>query len=64
MGDSTNGIGWLRKSNFFEEGETSMDQTAKLTTARKLANITIAAKIKLYGQWFPGSDNIIPDILS
>ena len=64
MGDSSNGIGWMHKSNFFEEGETSIDQTAKLKTARKLAKITIVAKLKLYGQWFPGIDNIIPDILS
>ena len=64
MGDSTNAIGWVKKSNFMEEGETHHDQTAKLRSSRKLAELAMDNKIKLYSQWFPGALNIIPDLLS
>ena len=64
MGDSTNAIGWVKKSNFLEEGETHHDQTAKLRASRKLAELAMGQKVKLYSQWFPGADNIIPDSLS
>ncbi len=65
MGDSTNAIGWIRKSNFLEPDEDrTNDQTAKLRVARKVASLAIENDIKLYSQWFPGDDNIIPDILS
>lgn len=64
MSDSTNAIGWVKKSNFMEEGETHHDQTAKLRPVRKLADLAIDNKIKLYSQWFPGALNIIPNLLS
>ena len=66
MGDSSNAIGWVRKSNFMEPGENfkSADYPAKLAAARHLAFLTISNKIVLYSQWFAGEDNIIPDILS
>ena len=64
MGDSTNAIGWVKKSNFLEEGETHHDQTAKIRASRKLAELAMDNKIKLYSQWFPGALNIIPDLLS
>ena len=60
MGDSTNAIGWVKKSNFLEEGETHHDQTAKIRCSRKLAELTMQNKIKLYSQWLPGALNIIP----
>ena len=50
MGDSTNAIGWVKKSNFVEEGETHHDQTAKLRSARKLVDLAINNTIKLYSQ--------------
>ena len=64
MGDSTNGMGWVRKSNFMEIGENIHDQVAKLAAARHLAEISVDHKIVVYSQWFPGKDNIIPDSLS
>ncbi len=65
MGDSTNAIGWVRKSNFMEDDENpSTDQPVKLRVARKLADMAIKNDIKIYSQWFPGEDNVIPDILS
>jgi hypothetical protein len=64
LGDSSNGMGWVRKSNFQEIGENILDQKAKLAAARHLAELSIDNSIAVYSQWFPGKDNIIPDILS
>ena len=60
MGDSTNGMGWVRKSNFMEIGENIDDQVAKLVAARHLAEISVEHSLVVYSQWFPGKDNIIP----
>ena len=64
MGDSSNGMGWVRKSNFQETGENDLDQAAKLAVARELAEVSIDNSLVVYSQWFPGKDNIIPDVLS
>ena len=64
LGDSSNGMGWVRKSNFLEVGENVDDQAAKLAAARHLAEISIDQSLVVYSQWFPGGDNIIPDSLS
>ena len=64
MGDSSNGMGWVRKSNFQEIGENIEDQIAKLAAARHLAEISVEHSLVVYSQWFPGKDNIIPDSLS
>ena len=47
MGDSTNAIGWVKKSNFLEEGETHHDQTARIRASPKLAELAMDNKIKL-----------------
>jgi hypothetical protein len=58
--DSTSAAGWIKKSNFAE----SKDQTVQLYTARKLASIIIEAESCLYSQWFQGDDNQVADSLS
>ena len=59
MGDSANEIRWVKKSNFLEEEETHHDQSAKIRVLRKLAELAIQNKIKLYSQWLPGALNDI-----
>jgi hypothetical protein len=58
--DSSTASGWLRKSNFTEKPE----ETVQLTTAQQLASILIQTKSCLYSQWFPGGDNSVSDSLS
>lgn len=58
--DSSSASGWLRKTNFADK----VDETIQLTTARKLATLLIGSESNLYSQWFPGDDNSIADPLS
>ena len=64
MGDSTIAIGWIHKSRYREEGESTERHTIRLKIARKLAELTIEHDITLYSQCFPGKHNIIADSLS
>jgi hypothetical protein len=57
-GDSTTATGWLRHSNF-----TNQDPM-QLKTARYLATLLMNSSCCLYSQWFPGTDNTVPDSLS
>lgn len=57
--DSTSAEGWLRKSNF--DAELCPTQ---LIVARQLASLVIQADCCLYSQWFPGSQNVVSDLLS
>jgi hypothetical protein len=57
-GDSTTATGWLRRSNFTD------DDPVQLAVARELATTLIQKDCCLYSQWFPGTDNIVPDSLS
>jgi hypothetical protein len=58
--DSTSASGWRRKSNFAD----AEDENVQLTTACKLASISITTKSCLYSQWLKGAKNIVPDSLS
>jgi hypothetical protein len=58
--DSTSAAGWLRKSNFAD----TKDESIQLLIARKLASFLITSKSCLYSQWFSGNENSISDSLS
>ncbi len=58
--DSSSAAGWLRKSNFADK----VDETVQLATARKAAELLIQSESCLYSQWFPGDQNSISDSLS
>ena len=62
--DNTTSAGWLRKSNFADDGDTPQHLAAKLQLARSHAARFIEHDIKEYSQWFPGKHNIIADSLS
>jgi hypothetical protein len=64
MTDSTTAEGWMRKSNFAEEGENPIQATARVDAARKYASIFMNAGVKGYSQWFPGKSNNVADALS
>jgi hypothetical protein len=57
-GDSTTATGWMRRSNFTD------DDPVQLAVARELATWLIQKDCCLYSQWFPGTDNTVPDSLS
>jgi len=58
--DSTSATGWLRKSNFYD----SEDSSIQLVTSRQLATLILNSKSCLYSPWFPGGENLIADSLS
>jgi hypothetical protein len=68
MSDNTSAAGWLRKSNFREEIdgtlESKADMKLKRILARHLATITLRGKFCLYSQWFPGCENDVADSCS
>ena len=57
-------MGWLRRTNFREEGKDDTDWIAKQAVARKLATIILDTESVLYRQWFCGNQNIVADSLS
>ena len=57
--DSTSADGWLYKSNF-----APAFAAIQLEAARHLASIVIQADCCLYSQWFPGTENVVSDVLS
>jgi hypothetical protein len=57
-GDSTTATGWMRRSNFTD------DDPVQLAVAREVATWLIREDCCLYSQWFPGTDNTVPDSLS
>ena len=64
MADSSTSEGWLKKSNFTEEGEDAIHATIRLEVSREDAKIMMKNNIKNYAQWFPGSMNDVSDALS
>lgn len=50
MSDNSTSTGWLRKSNFQEEDESSTKTTVKLIVARNLATLLIDTNTMLYSQ--------------
>ena len=64
MTDSTTSEGWLRKSNFIEDGEDPIQATIRLEVARHHATHYLSNEIREYSQWFCGADNNVADALS
>jgi hypothetical protein len=64
FGDSTTAMGWIHKSKYRADNESNESAEARLTIARKLANIILDNNLKLYSQWFAGSKNEVADFLS
>jgi hypothetical protein len=64
MGDNTSAMGWMRRSNFREQDESSGDWFVKQQVARKLADLVLTSKTVLYTQWFKGESNVGTDSLS
>jgi hypothetical protein len=58
--NSMTAMGWLRKSNFANKP----DETVQLSTAQKLADLILGSESCLYSQWFSRSQNAIADSLS
>jgi hypothetical protein len=57
-------MGWIHKSRYKFENESDELSEARLTVARKLADLVIENDLKIYSQWFPGSKNEVADFLS
>jgi len=64
MTDSTTSEGWLRKSNFIEEGEDPIQATIRIEVAHLHSTHYLSNKIREYSQWFRGADNNVADALS
>lgn len=66
MTDITTSAGWLRKSNFTDDGDEECDAhiACKLELARDHALRLMHNRIKEYSQWFPGDKNSVSDALS
>jgi hypothetical protein len=66
MTDSTTSAGWIRKTNFKEEGDdvNPIEATVRIEIARHHASLFIRADIKEYSQWFEGKKNPVADALS
>ena len=63
MTDSSTSEGWLRKSNFKEDGEIPIQATVRLEVSRSDAKRIMENKIKNYSQWFHGWMNDVSDAL-
>jgi hypothetical protein len=64
MTDSSTSEGWLRKTNFIEDGEDPIQATIRLEVARLHASHYLSHGVREYSQWFPGSENPVADALS
>jgi hypothetical protein len=64
MTDSTTSEGWLRMSNFVEDGEDPIQATIRVEEAHLHATHYLSNEIREYNQWFRGADNNVADALS
>jgi hypothetical protein len=64
MTDSTTSEGWLKKTNFIEDGESLIQATIRLEVARLHASHYLSHEIREYSQWFRGADNQVANALS
>jgi len=64
MTDSTTSEGWLRKSNFIEDGKDPIQATIRIKVACLHATHYLSNKIREYSQWFRGADKNVADALS
>ncbi len=64
MTNSTISEGWLRKTNFIEDGEDPLQATIRIKVARLHTSHYLLLGIREYSQWFPGVENEVADALS
>ncbi len=64
MTGSTTSEGWLKKTNFIEDGESLIQATIRLEVARLHASHYLSHEIREYSQWFSGADNQVANALS
>ena len=64
MRDRTTAIRWLHKSHTPANNYNPQLTLAETRLQRQLVDILIDNEHLLYSQWFLGSTNVIPDILS
>ncbi len=64
MTDSTTSEGWLKKTNFIEDGESPIQATIGLEVAYLHASYYLSHEIREYSQWFRGADNQVANALS
>jgi hypothetical protein len=64
MTNSTTSEGWLKKTNFIENGESPIQATIRLEVACLHALHYLSHKIQEYSQWFCGADNQVANALS
>jgi hypothetical protein len=64
MTDSTTSAGWLRKSNFIEDGESPIQATIRLEVTRLHALHYLQTGVREYSQWFHCVENKVADALS
>jgi hypothetical protein len=64
MTDSTTSEGWLKKTNFIEDGESPIQATIRLEVARLHESHYLSHEIREYSQWLRGADNQVADALS
>ncbi len=64
MTNSTTSEGWLKKTNFIEDGESPIQATIRLKVAHLHASHYLSHEIREYSQWFCGADNQVANALS
>jgi hypothetical protein len=62
VGDNTSALGWISKSNF--KPDKVLEQATHLAMARHITNLLTDLDVIQYGQWLPGSENGVADVLS
>jgi hypothetical protein len=64
MTDSSTSEGWLRNTNFIEDGKDPIQATIRLEVARLHASHDLTHGVREYSQWFRGSENPVADVIS
>ncbi len=64
MTDSPTSEGWLKKTNFIEDGESPIQAMIRLEVARLHASHYLSHEIQEFSQWFREADNQVADALS
>jgi hypothetical protein len=64
MTDSTTSEGWLKKTNFIEDGKSLIQATIRLEVAHLHASHYLSHEIREYSQWFRRADNQVANALS
>ena len=64
MTDSSTSEGWLRKTNFKEDGEEPIQASMRIEVARTHAKQYMDVGLREYSQWFAGKENNVADALS